>query len=78
MSDPVTHYTHDGYIQCTQCEGSGKDVEVSAEWTCHHCNGTGRRLPKTTDVVLLLLAVLDKLEKVEDRVERGFAPPHLI
>jgi len=58
----MTHYTHDGHIVCELCEGTGKDTRVSAEWTCHACPGTGGRLPRSTDIVLLLLAVLDKIK----------------
>lgn len=56
----MTHYTHEGYIVCDKCDNTGK--EPDSDYTCRHCNGTGHRVPHTTDIVLLLLAVLDKIE----------------
>ncbi len=63
----MTRYTHDGYIVCETCDNTGKD----SDYDCHHCNGTGHRIPHTTDVVLLLLAVLDRIERVEKQMDRA-------
>ena len=52
--------TDDGHIECDECEGSGKNLESG--FYCRDCNGTGGRLPRSSDVMLMLVKILKRLD----------------
>ena len=52
--------TDDGHIQCDECGGSGKTPE--SDFYCRACNGTGGRLPRTTDIMATLSKIMKKLD----------------
>ena len=52
--------TDDGHIECDKCEGSGKTPD--SDFYCLECNGTGGRLPRPTDIMVMLVKVLKRLD----------------
>ena len=53
--------TEDGYIQCEECEGSGKDPKTGMY--CRGCNSQGKIPPKRQDVVKLLSKIITMIER---------------
>ena len=51
-------FNENGHVVCGDCEGGGRDLDGNREGQyCFRCNGVGTRLPKTTDVILLLVEI---------------------